>query len=71
MSSSLLHFLCSKEEVCLEMDEPISNLPKKIQGQFLIIDGDTDVEEPGTMAEGVDYCGTKNTSYKGFCLATF
>ena len=29
MSYSLIQYLCSKEEVCLEMEEPISNLPKK------------------------------------------
>ena len=29
MSSFSLQYLCSKEKVCLEMDEPISNLPKK------------------------------------------
>ena len=36
-------FLCSKEEV--DMDEPLSNLPKKLQGELLIIDGDPEVEE--------------------------
>ena len=34
----------SKEEVFLYMDEPISNLPEKEQGEFLTIDGVTDVE---------------------------
>ena len=29
MSSCLLVYVCSKQEVCLEMDEPISDLPKK------------------------------------------
>ena len=45
MSSSLFVYVCSKEEVCLEIDEPISNLPEKEQGGLLIIDGDTDIEE--------------------------
>ena len=27
------------------MDEPLSNLPKKLQGELLIIDGDPEVEE--------------------------
>ena len=40
--SCSLVFLFSKEEV--EMDEPLSNLPKKEQGELLIIDGDTEVE---------------------------
>ena len=38
-----LLFLCSKEEI--EMDDPLSNLPKKYQGELLIIDGGTKVEE--------------------------
>ena len=29
MSSCSLLYLCSKDEVCLEMDEPISYVPKK------------------------------------------
>ena len=44
MSSSSLQFLYLKEEV--EMDEPKSNLPKKEQGELLIIDGDPEVENP-------------------------
>ena len=43
MSSFLLVFLCSKEEV--EMDELLSNSPEKEQGVFLIIDGNPEVEE--------------------------
>ena len=35
MSSSLLVFFCSKEEV--DMDEPLSNSPEKEQGELLII----------------------------------
>ena len=46
MSSCSLVYLCSKEEVCLEMDEPISNLPKTEQGELLTIDGGSGVEEP-------------------------
>ena len=44
MSSSLLQFLFLKEQV--DMDDPESNLPDKEKGELLIIDGDTDVEEP-------------------------
>ena len=29
MISCLLQYLCSKEEVCLEIDDPISKLPEK------------------------------------------
>ena len=45
--------VCSKEEVCLEVDEPISILPQKEQGQFLTIYGYTDVEEPCMFERGV------------------
>ena len=41
ISSSSLLFLSSKEEV--EMDEPISNLPKKEEGKLLTINGDPEV----------------------------
>ena len=44
MSSCSLMVLFSKVEV--DMDEPLSKLPKKEQGQFLIIDGYPEVEEP-------------------------
>ena len=44
MSSSLLQFLFLKEQV--DMDDPESKLPDKEKGELLIIDGDTDVEEP-------------------------
>ena len=37
MSCVSLSYVCSKEEVCLEMYEPISNLPQKEQGVFLTI----------------------------------
>ena len=36
MSSCLLQYLCSKEEV--EMDEPLSNSPKKEQGELFAIE---------------------------------
>ena len=32
MSSCSIIYVCSKYEVCLDMDEPISNLTKKEQG---------------------------------------
>ena len=41
ISSSLLVFLISKEEV--EMDEPISHLPEKEKGGFLTINEDPEV----------------------------
>ena len=44
ISSSSLVFLSSKEEV--DMDEPISHLPKKEQGEFLTINRDLEVGEP-------------------------
>ena len=37
-SSCSIIYVCSKYEVCLDMDEPISNLPEKEQGKFLTID---------------------------------
>ena len=44
MSSCSLVYVCLKQEVCLEVDEPISDLPEKEQGKLLTIDGDPDVE---------------------------
>ena len=41
ISSSLLVFLSSKEEV--EMDEPLSHSPEKEQGELLTIVGDPEV----------------------------
>ena len=40
MSYVLLLCVCSKEEVCHEMDEPISDLPPKEQGEMLTVDGE-------------------------------
>ena len=54
-SSISLLYRCSKHEVCLEMDEPISDLPQKEQGGLLTIDGDPDVAEP-CMYFSVFYC---------------
>ena len=58
MSSSSLVFLIPKEEV--EMDEPLSNSPKKEQGKLLIIDGNSDFGEPCMFGRGmylyVIYC---------------
>ena len=51
MSYSLLVFLSSKEEV--EMDEPLSNSPKKEQGELLIIDGNPEVGEPCMFGRGI------------------
>ena len=45
MSSFSLVYVCSKQKVCLEMDEPIPDLPEKEQGELLTIYGDPDVEE--------------------------
>ena len=36
ISYCLLQYLCLKEEVCLEMDEPISNLPENNMVDFLL-----------------------------------
>ena len=41
MSSCLLVFLCSKEEV--DMDEPLSNSTEKEQGKLLVIYGNPEV----------------------------
>ena len=41
-----LTYVCSKQYVCLDMDDPISDLPQKKQGGFLTIDGYPDVEKP-------------------------
>ena len=51
MSSCSLVFLCSKEEV--DMDEPLSNSPKKEQSELLIIDGNPEVGEPCTFGRVV------------------
>ena len=40
----MLVFLSLKEEV--EMDEPISDLPKEEEGELLTINGDPEVGEP-------------------------
>ena len=39
ISCILLSYVCLKEEVCLDMDEPISYLPKKEQGGVFTIEG--------------------------------
>ena len=44
MRSCSLVYICWKQEVCLEMDEPISYLSGKEQGEVLTIDGDPDVK---------------------------
>ena len=55
-----LQYFFSKEEVGLDMDEPVSNLSEKEQGELLTIDGDTDVEETCMLERGmylsVFYC---------------
>ena len=40
MDSCSLVCVCSKQQVCLDMDETISDFPEKEQGEFLTIDGD-------------------------------
>ena len=50
MNSSSLSYVCSKEEVGQEIDEPIYDLPKKEQGLLLTINEDAVVEE-GSMFE--------------------
>ena len=43
-------YVYSKDELCIEIDEPISDLTQKEQGELLTVDGDTVVEE-GSMFE--------------------
>ena len=40
-----LPYVFSNDEVCGEMDNPVSDLPQKEQGGLLTIDGDPVVEE--------------------------
>ena len=40
-----LFYLFSKEEVGLEINDTIFNLPKKVEGELLTIDGDPSNEE--------------------------
>ena len=60
MSSILILYLCSKYKVFLEMDDPISDLPEKEQGEMLTIYGYPGVEEPCIFERGmyfsVFYC---------------
>ena len=51
MSSSSLVFLCSKEKA--EIDEPLSNSPKKQQGELLIIDWNPEVGENWIFGRGI------------------
>ena len=51
MVSSLLVSLSLKEKV--DMDEALSNSPKKEQGKLLIIDGNPEVGEPCMFGRGV------------------
>ena len=44
MSYISLSYPCLKQEVYLDMDEPISDLPPKEQGELLTIDGGPDFE---------------------------
>ena len=53
MGYILLSYICSKQEVCLEMDEPILDLPEKEQGELLNIYGYPDVEEHCMFLIGV------------------
>ena len=43
MSSCLLVYVFLKQEVCLDMDEPILELPEKEQGELLNIYGYPDI----------------------------
>ena len=53
MNIFLLAYVFSKEEVCLEMDDPISGFTQKEQGELLTIDGDNVVEETCVFERGV------------------
>ena len=50
MSYCSLSYVCSKEVVGQEVDDTISELTQKEQGELLTVDGDTVVEE-GSMFE--------------------
>ena len=45
MSSFSLLYLCQKEEFCLDMEEPISDLTPKEQDKLLTVDEDSSFEE--------------------------
>ena len=53
MSSFSLVYACSKQEVCIDMDEPISDLPPKKQGEQFNTYGDSNVEAPCMFDRGV------------------
>ena len=55
MGSVSLSYVCLKDEVCLEIDEPISELPPKEQGVLLTIDGYPIGEECNMFERGVYY----------------
>ena len=52
-SSISLSYLCSKEEVCLEIYDPISDLHQTEQGELLTIDGDPVVGQGYMFERGV------------------
>ena len=53
MSYCLLVYVCLKEEVGQDVDEPISDIPQKEQCEILIIDGDPVGEEGSIFERGV------------------
>ena len=53
MSPSSLKYVCEKEEVGKEVDETLSYLPKRGQGELLTIHGDNFCEVDNTFVKGV------------------
>ena len=53
MISFLIQYVHSKDEVCLDFDDPISDLTQKAQGEFLTIVRDTFVEEGSMFKLGI------------------
>ena len=53
MISVSIQYVCQKEEVCLEIDQPISGIPQKEIGKLLTIDGGPVVEEASMSERGV------------------
>ena len=53
MSSSLLLYLCDKQQVVQEVDKTIYDLPKKVQDLLLILHGVPDCEGYAMFEKGI------------------
>ena len=53
MSCVFILYVCSKEQICLDMDEPIPYLSEKEQAELLTIYGRSVVEAPSIFEKGV------------------